>query len=177
MYHNNVHCPSVSRGYGEKSTGRRTTRSRTELVAEVGLEVALGADELDVGTVLDDTLVLLELEVVFTVDVCEAPLARDDDLLATGELVASAAQSLLDDLRVCVLAADGKDDLANVDTGNLAVRLAESTTHTSLQPVADWSACALVSRGRPPARAIDGPTGDTPKQRMQYDDWTLGLGA
>ena len=36
--------------------------------------------------ILQHALLLLELGVVLTVDVGEAPLARDDDLLATGEL-------------------------------------------------------------------------------------------
>ena len=34
-----------------------------------------------------------------------------------------------------VLAADGHEDLANVDTGDLAVRLAEGTTHTGLETI------------------------------------------
>ena len=87
------------------------------------------------GNVLQDTLLLLELDVILTVDVGEAPLARDDDLLATGELVTSAAEGLLDNCRVLVLATDREDDLANVDTGDSTVWLAPSTTHTGLKTV------------------------------------------
>ena len=86
-----------------------------------------------VNDALNHPLVLLELEVLLTVDVGEAPLARDDDLLATGELVTSAAEGLLDNCRVLVLATDREDDLANVDTGDGTVRLAPGTTHTSLE--------------------------------------------
>ena len=85
------------------------------------------------GNVLQDTLLLLELDVILTVDVGEAPLARDDDLLATGELVTGTTESLLDDGGVLVLGTDRKDDLANVDTGDGTVRLAPGTTHTSLE--------------------------------------------
>ena len=87
------------------------------------------------GNVLQDTLLLLELDVILTVDVGEAPLAGDDDLLAAGELVPGAAESLLDDGLVRVLGADGEDDLANVDTGDSTVWLAPSTTHTGLKAV------------------------------------------
>lgn len=34
-----------------------------------------------------------------------------------------------------VTAADGQDDLADVDTGDKAVGLAEGTAHTGLQPI------------------------------------------
>lgn len=82
---------------------------------------------------LQHTLLLLELEVVLTVDVGETPLAGDDDLLATGELVTSTAESLLDNSSVRFLRTDGENDLANVDTGDGTVGLAPGATHTSLE--------------------------------------------
>ena len=85
--------------------------------------------------ILQHTLLLLELEVILTVNVGETPLAGDDDLLATGELVTGTTESLLDDGGVLVLGTDRKDDLANVDTGDGTVRLAPGTTHTGLQTV------------------------------------------
>ena len=83
--------------------------------------------------ILQHTLLLLELEIILTVNVGETPLAGDDDLLATGELVTGTTESLLDDGGVLVLGTDRKDDLANVDTGDGTVRLAPGTTHTSLE--------------------------------------------
>ena len=83
--------------------------------------------------VLQHTLVFLELEVLGLVNVGEAPLLGDDDLLAARELVASTAQSLHDDRSGLLLAADRENDLANVDTGDSAVGLAPSTTHAGLQ--------------------------------------------
>ena len=83
--------------------------------------------------ILQHTLLLLELEVILTINVGETPLAGDDDLLATGELVTSAAERLVDDGSVVVLGADGQDDLADVNTGDSAVWLAPRATHTGLE--------------------------------------------
>ena len=83
--------------------------------------------------VLQHTLLLLKLEVVLAVDVSETPLARDNDLLATRELVTRTAESLLDDGCILVFASNRKDDLANVHTGDSAVRLAPRATHTGLK--------------------------------------------
>lgn len=84
--------------------------------------------------VLEHTLLLLELKVVLTVNLSEAPLAGLDDLLAAGELVTSTTESLLNNSGVAVLGTDGEDDLADVHTGGSAVGLAPSATHTSLEP-------------------------------------------
>lgn len=128
-----------------------TTQSSTELSAQVGLEVAPGANILYVSTVpiasrlvsnqkkkerryaLQYTLLLLELEVVLTVNVGETPLAGDDDFLATGEFVTGTTESLPDNSLVRILGTDGEDDLADVNTGNGTVGLAPGATHTSLE--------------------------------------------
>ena len=72
---------------------------------------------------LEHTLVGLELEIVLAVNVREPPLARDDDLLAAGELVARAAEGLVYDGLVGVFGADGEDDLADVDARDGAFAL------------------------------------------------------
>lgn len=82
---------------------------------------------------LQHTLVLLQLNIILTVDVRETPLAGDNDLLTTRELVASTTESLVDDRSVGILGADGENDLANVDTSDSTVWLAPRATHTSLQ--------------------------------------------
>jgi len=117
---------------------------RLELVAQVDLKRATGANVLNVSTILQHTLILLQLEVVLPVDIGEAPLAGDDDLLATGEFVASTAERLLDDGGVLVLATDGEDNLANVNTSDSAVWLAPSATHTSLEPIGSSTGQHLV---------------------------------
>jgi hypothetical protein len=69
------------------------TRLGAELSLEVLNEVAVGADELDVSTVVDDLLLGLEDLVVGAVDGGESPLLGDDDLLASGELEGEATNS------------------------------------------------------------------------------------
>jgi hypothetical protein len=88
-------------------------------------------------------LLLLQLQILGLVHLSETPLLRNDDLLATGELVSGTAKSLHDDRRVRLLASDGKDDLANVDTGNGAVGLAPCTTHTSLETAPQHSSVTI----------------------------------
>ncbi len=82
---------------------------------------------------LQHLLVLLELEIVRLVHIRKAPLFRDNDLLAAGELVAGAAEGLHDDGRGGVFAPDGEDDLANVDAGDGAVGFAPCAAHARLQ--------------------------------------------
>jgi hypothetical protein len=54
--------------------------------AHVGLEVALVAEELDVGTVDLNAALLALGNVLLAAEGSEAPVLGDDDLLATGEL-------------------------------------------------------------------------------------------
>lgn len=61
---------------------------------DVVLEVAVVAEELDVGTIDEDTAGGLALEVLLAAEGGEAPVLGDDDLLATRELVLGAAESL-----------------------------------------------------------------------------------
>jgi len=140
---------------------RGTKHSSTELVAEVGLQVALGADVLDVSTVLEHTLILLQPEVFLLVDVGEAPLTANDDLLAAGELVSGTAESLHDDSSIVLLGTDGKDDLANVDTSDSAVGLAPRTTHTGLETIRPGTGQHLVN-----ANNVEGMHTDTQVERI-----------
>ncbi len=52
------------------------------------------AEELDVSTVILDAARGLALQVLLTAEGSEAPVLGDNDLLATGELVLRAAESL-----------------------------------------------------------------------------------
>jgi hypothetical protein len=105
---------------------------------------------LNVGTIVDDLLLPLELLVICPVERGETPLLGDDDLLSSGELVSGTSESLDDDGTVLVFASDGHDDLAtdvsvhitieyeqyvHVDTGDGTVGFTPSTSHTLLQPV------------------------------------------
>ena len=127
-----------------------TKKSCLQLRTKVSLKGTLRANELDVRAVpgvtlvnnsyhvddryaLQHPLILLQLQIILPIHIRESPLLRYDDLLATRELVPCATERFLDDVCVRVLAADGEDDLANVDAGDSAVRLAPSTAHTSLE--------------------------------------------
>ena len=79
-------------------------------------------------------MLLFQLQVILTVDIGKSPLARNNDLLTARELIPGATKGFLNDRCVRVFATNGKDDLADVDTGNGAVGLAPCATHTSLQP-------------------------------------------
>jgi hypothetical protein len=60
----------------------------------VVLEAAVVAEELDVGTIDLDAASGLLLQVLLATEGSEAPVLGDDDLLATGELVLGATESL-----------------------------------------------------------------------------------
>jgi hypothetical protein len=113
-------------------------------------------EELNVGTVDLDAAGLALLDVLLAAKWSEAPVLGDDDLLATRELVLAAAEGLdgggtvwsvtlaifaFTSLRrgrgkhTAILCPNGENDLTNVHTGDGAVGLAPSTTHTSLQSI------------------------------------------
>jgi len=120
------------------------SQSCSELGSEILLERPARADKLDVGAVLDDHLLILQLRIILLVDVGEAPFLGDDDLLAARELVSSAPEGLNDDSRIGILRADGEDYLADVHTGHSAVRLPPSTTHAGLETISTGTAQHLV---------------------------------
>jgi hypothetical protein len=91
--------------------------------------------ELDVGTIDQELALSLALEVLLAAERGEAPVLGDNDLLATRELVLRTAESLKSETTVGITSADAHDDLADVDTGDSAVGLAEGTTHTGLQSI------------------------------------------
>jgi len=86
------------------------------------------------GDALDHQLLFLELEVIFLVHVREAPLLRDNNLLATRELVSRTSEGFNNNRSVRLPRSDRKNDLANVNTGYSAIGLAPCATHASLQP-------------------------------------------
>jgi len=57
----------------------------------VVLDVASAAVELNVGSVLEQTTLLLQLDVLLASEWCETPVLADNDLLAARELVHGSA--------------------------------------------------------------------------------------
>lgn len=109
--------------------------SNLGLEAKVVLDTTVVGNVLQVATILDDTVAVTGLEVLLAAHVREAPLLRDDDLLATSELVTRATQRLDSVRTVSITRADRQKHLTNVDTGDKSVRLTKGTTHTRLQTV------------------------------------------
>ena len=66
---------------------------------------------LDICSIVDDLLVLLETLILGTIERGESPFLGNNDLLATGELVSSTSESLDDDWSVNVLASNRHDHL------------------------------------------------------------------
>lgn len=61
----------------------------------------MGAQELDVGTINENLSGSLLVHVLLTAKRGETPVLGDNDLLATGELVLGATESLESDGTVC----------------------------------------------------------------------------
>jgi hypothetical protein len=97
-----------------------------------------------VATVVSDLAGSTSLNKFFASQLGETPVAGDNDLLLTRELVLAASESLNNNSLVAVLGADREDDLSNVDTGNETVGLTESTTHTSLKSISTSARQHLV---------------------------------
>ena len=100
--------------------------------------------ELNVATVLLQTTLLAHTDVLLATDRGEAPVLGNDDLLATGELVGRATQSLDGSGAVGVTGADGQQNLADVHTGDEIVGLAEGATHTGLETISTGARKHLV---------------------------------
>ena len=88
--------------------------------------------------------VLAHRLVVGGVPLGEAPLARDGNLLATGELELRTTERLNHVLLVLLLDAHREDDLADVHAGDGAQRLAEGAAHTGLQSIGTGTRQHLV---------------------------------
>jgi hypothetical protein len=85
---------SISAHHHPKTADLSRRLKRLWEAAEVVRDRALVAEELNVGTVDTDLASLALLDVLGAVERSETPLLGDDDLLAAGELVLGASESL-----------------------------------------------------------------------------------
>ena len=99
---------------------------------------------LHVGAIRLQLSILLEGLVVRALKLGEAPLLGHVDLLAARELELCTAQRLDDSSLVLIGSTDAHDGLANVDSGNSALRLAEGSSHSSLEPISSGTAQHFV---------------------------------
>lgn len=100
--------------------------------------------ELNVGTILAQSSLLAQLNILLTPDRSETPVLRDNNLLATGELVRGTTEGLDGSSAAGVTGADGQKDLADIHTGNQVVGLAEGATHTGLETISTGAGKHLV---------------------------------
>lgn len=105
--------------------------------ATVGLVVAG-------DTVGQETTIGAHLRVVGDVPLGEAPLARDGNLLATGELELGTTEGLDHVLLVLLLRSHRDDHLTDVDTGDGTQRLTKSATHSGLKSISTGTRQHLV---------------------------------
>jgi len=113
--------------------------------SELGLDLApvgewsVLRDVLGGSAIRQQAAGLPHLLVFLTVELGEAPLLGNVDLLATGELELGPPECLDDGILMLVVGPDGHEGLADVDASDGSLWLAESSPHSSLQTI---SACA-----------------------------------
>jgi len=95
-------------------------------------------DDFAVSTIGDNSALILQLQIVLTIVLCETPLLGDENLLSARELELGTTEGLLDVSRAGVFAAHGKEDLSNVHTSAGSGWLTESSSHSSLKSVSTF---------------------------------------
>jgi len=103
------------------------------LGSEGELEGATLRDDLDVGAIRASAALSAEALVLLDRVGREAPVLGHEDLLGAGEFVLAAAEALNDVGKHGGLGAARDEDLVDVHTGDLTIRLTEGTSHTSLE--------------------------------------------
>lgn len=96
---------------------------------------SLSVLDLTVGTVRNNKAGRLELLVLRMSVGSESPVARDQDLLASGELVLATTKTLDGVLDGGSLRSHGQEDLVDLDTADQTIRLSECVTHTGLESI------------------------------------------
>lgn len=109
-----------------------------------GGEGTLGVDDLAVSSVSHDATLLLELQVISTLNAGETPDAGDVDLLTSRELELGTTESLHSVGDVLLESTDGHDDLSDVNAGDETIGLTEGTTHTGLETIGTGTGQHLV---------------------------------
>merc|ERR1719240_488188 len=113
----------------------RAAKRLLRIAANEPRERPVAAQPLHVHALRDQATLGLVLLVVLLLEGREAVVVRHVDLLAARDLALRAAQRLAGGLALVLAGSDGQEDLADVHTGNRAVGLAESTTHTGLETI------------------------------------------
>ena len=96
---------------------------------------ATAVEDLDTGTIGNQTVLLLKDGILLTGVLGKSPVAGHNHQLTAREFKLGTTEGLNDLSLVGILGADGHDGLTNVHTGDLASRLTIGTAHTRLQTI------------------------------------------
>jgi len=119
------------------------------------LERSVVGESLDTNTITLDLADLLESHEFGHGEGGEAVLTGDEHTLATSELEAGAAESLLSEVNVSGLGSDGHKNLIDGNASGLDVGLTESTTHTLLESISSSAGQHLVDTDSVPGVDTD----------------------
>ncbi len=98
-----------------------------------GVQRTVSVAAVDVGTFVDETILLLQDFILITFELGETPFVGDDNVLTTGELVLRTTERFDDGMLLLVLTANRQDDITDGNTGYQASGLAKGATHARLQ--------------------------------------------
>ena len=110
----------------------------------VFLEGAVVGQSLHADAITFDFAFLLKTVEVRHNVVSETVLSGEEDNLTTGELETSSVEGFLGVLDKLWLGSDGDENLVNVDTSSLDVRLSEGLTHSLLESIGTSAGKHLV---------------------------------
>jgi len=114
------------------------------LAVNPALELSVAILELNANSIVEDATRLAALDKLGLWDLSQTPEAGSIDLLATSNLVLGTTECFKCMLAHVLAAADGAQNLANVDTGDSTVRLTEGTSHPSLETISAGAGKHLV---------------------------------
>jgi len=136
-------------------------------LVEFVVSVHPGLERSVVGVILDTDAVGRQMErlahavVILPRPTGEAPFARNDQLLTTRELEFGSPERLDDMGLMRILATDADHGLSDVDTSDQTLGFAESSSHSSLEPISSGARQHFVD-----ADDVEGVNADAHVERV-----------
>jgi len=107
-------------------------------------ELSVSVAELDTDSIGNESSLLTVLLVLSLGELGESPVLGHGDLLASGVLELGTTESLLSNRLELGGGTDGHDHLSNLHTSANSLRLAKSSSHTSLETIGSGAGQHLV---------------------------------
>jgi len=124
-------------------------------------QTSMASKKLSGNTIVHQTIFFFPLHVVNPGKLRESPLPAHDDLLAAREFKLGTAKGLLRMNAILVLATHGQEHLSNGHPSAHPLRLAESASHTRLEPISPGAREHLVD-----TEHMEGMHTDTQMERI-----------